>query len=1135
MKAKVIGLGAIGLLAIFACIYMLALQKENVGLVEELQALDREERPRSFLAPSRKLGEAQVGNQRDNAGDEASHEGIALDESHSSHSLLQQEHGYQHDGLIFLVGALLVGTCITHLKTVTEALHGLHYTVVLFILGLSYSAAYYGLHLEGKVGILGRSHDMWMRIDPNVLIFAVIPALLTGDAMVIDTTVAKRVAAQCIYLALPGVFFTSLLTGLFLWHFLHGWPIMLCMTLGAMLAATAPVDVVGLLKELGASPTLTAQIQGESLLNDGTAVVLFKVTYDILCGTDYDLKSVCIHFVYMAVCSWFLGMVIGGFFASWINAASNRLERDSNLIQIALTICCAYVSFVFAEGVLGISGVLCTVAASLMLADSIWPRIVSQEAMHEVWRMLEYIGNTLIFFVAGALTGKTMTKIEPMDYVNLLIIYIVIMVIRALMFFLSRPALQRLSPDRNPISIEDTLVMTWGGLRGATGLAIAIQVSSERASGVLTQSQADRVMFFTGGIAALTLIVNATTFPKLLDLLGITATTRSKQRMMLNIHSRLEEKSVGHSSRVAVIIDKLLSTIQHNIQHECAIVQSPSASARSNTVRGKEAFKGHECQCGGKFYLCEAKVLANFEKAKAEFTNVPEHHLQLLGWDSNQPLLEHESEIVDLLNVGCAEPSHVRSINESYLSLVRSEYWRQIRRGEFVEGTRCADILLGSSTAAYQFSYKGLLDYRHVQHRLGMDRTAISVNGRDVRTSGNVGFKEGGFFAKLIDSIVFQACMIIVIVANTIVVLIEGDSSVDQSLQFLIIDCVFVLVYVLEFVLKISVLHGRYFRDGWNAVDFMCVILGLFGITTKIVVEVASMSQDAVTSEMQLLRLNRVFKFMRLMRVVVVVKFIRKVHAKIKGKVVSPELALHLEKIFALKAFVQAHTSAQAELLRFLGCESGGVTKFDECEEARCILESWTQMYWAVVDGSAEIRTVEEETPWMLGGMAVLEEAAHRVEGLTEFVVSAAKAGILKEGEAETLMHPLQNHLRSTRKAFADCHAGVHRTRLQEAYKIVLETCGNENNDLRDLSTCEGDSSNPCFEDWSLEEERVFIVNPTVEEERLCCLRAPVEFTHDDSMRLTNCCGKKVCDDAESSANTNQRSDQVAMVGPFSL
>merc|ERR1719487_17218 len=133
---------------------------------------------------------------------------------------------------------------------------------------------------------------MWMQIDPHLLLFSMLPALLAGDAMTIDTSVARSVAKQCMFLAGPGVLFGAFATALALYGYLHlvgiEWEFMLCLVTGSILAATDPVAVVGLLKELGASPTLTVQIQGESLLNDGTAIVLFSLAYESLKENVYD-------------------------------------------------------------------------------------------------------------------------------------------------------------------------------------------------------------------------------------------------------------------------------------------------------------------------------------------------------------------------------------------------------------------------------------------------------------------------------------------------------------------------------------------------------------------------------------------------------------------------------------------------------------------------------------------------------------------------------------------------------------------------------------------------------------------------------------------------------------------------------
>merc|ERR1719482_36423 len=278
--------------------------------------------------------------------------------------------------------------------------------------------------------------------------------------MTIDTSIAKRVGLQCVWLAGPGVLIGGFGTAAFL-KFLLGWDFLLCLCGGAMLCATDPVAVVALLKELGASPIITVQIQGESLLNDGTAIVLYLVSYAMIKGEEYDPADIAEFLVKKAMMAWALGLFIGYFFFSWIRAASDKLDHASGMIQITLTLCCAYWSFVFVEGVLQLSGVLATVAASLVLAHHMWPYVVSHESMHLVWHTFESLGNMVVFFLAGAKTGYIFVDIESKDYFYLIVIYFFLLVLRASIIFASRPLLQVLSYDNAPVSWQDATLMTW--------------------------------------------------------------------------------------------------------------------------------------------------------------------------------------------------------------------------------------------------------------------------------------------------------------------------------------------------------------------------------------------------------------------------------------------------------------------------------------------------------------------------------------------------------------------------------------------------------------------------------------------------------------------------------------------------
>merc|ERR1719440_2343234 len=152
--------------------------------------------------------------------------------------------------------------------------------------------------------------------------------------------------------------------------------------------------------------------------------------------------------------------------------------------------------------------------------------------MHTFWNMVEYLGNTLVFVLAGALTGKVMVQIPWEDYLHLIVLYMAVIAIRFIFMVMSRPILKCLSEDGEEVSTAEVTVMTWGNLRGAVGLALAIQVTVDRADGQLSELDANRVLFFVGGIAALTLIINASTCPLVVHSLGVTKLPATKRRLL---------------------------------------------------------------------------------------------------------------------------------------------------------------------------------------------------------------------------------------------------------------------------------------------------------------------------------------------------------------------------------------------------------------------------------------------------------------------------------------------------------------------------------------------------------------------------------------------------------------------------
>merc|ERR1740129_310828 len=734
----------------------------------------------------------------------------------------EEEHEHpqhqQHDVLIVLFIALITGTGVLHLSTVPR-LAGLQQSVVLFVLGVIFSLVMEKAHVKDVVGRVGISYDLWMGIDPHLLLFVMLPVLLMGDAMVIDTHVAQRVAGQCLYLAGPGVLFNAIIAALFLQFFLEWESFYLCLVLGSILCATDPVAVVALLKELGASPTLTVQIEGESLLNDGTAIVLFTIADAMFKGKECDKGRECFvdilsQLLKMAGIGWTLGMLVGYLFFLWICAANDKLGHSSSMIQISLTLSCAYVSFMVAEA-FHTSGVLSTVAASLMLAHNMWPHVASAETMKHVWHTFEFLGNTVIFFLAGGLVGKAMLKVPPMDYVRLLVIYVVLMIIRALLIFLSRPVLGLLSPDRKAPSMQDCAVMTWGGLRGAVGLALAISVHNDHGEDgmgrhLIDNMKADRLVFFVGGVAFLTTVINATTAPMLVNRLGITAIPYAKRTLLMLLHRTLVRTSKQNlqSEQVAQAMQQLLSNTERLIG-EVPVDRSMQAQES-----------------------CKDNLLSieKFRQARDTYETLPEERLRLLGEFPEMLSSSSEEKLIERIETADTKKGMAKVVNDTFLMLVFSHYWGRLQSGDLRPGTKEVRILLSSVDMAQGGQRDDLEDLSYIIKQLERYcKRKLSLPDNNPPQDSEEG-------SRIIDSVYFDVAIGIVIVLNGIFIAVETlfrthlNHANEANPAWLATEVVFTFVFTCEMLLKIYYLCGRYFCEGWTLFEGMLVVTSLLGI-----------------------------------------------------------------------------------------------------------------------------------------------------------------------------------------------------------------------------------------------------------------------------------------------------------------
>ena len=226
-----------------------------------------------------------------------------LSEASTDGTTTTESHGDETAALWFIFISLTAGSATR------TALHGtsIPYTVVLFCMGMLLAVVYYYTDL----GHLENSLDAWNGINPHLLLAVFLPALIFESSFSMEWHTLKKVLPKVLILAGPGVLLSMALTGCVLRVFPFGWSWAFCMMVGSILAATDPVAVVAILKEVGASKVLGHMIEGESLVNDGTAIVVFNVFLAIASGTNKTFGEVILALILQPLESVLIGVVFG--------------------------------------------------------------------------------------------------------------------------------------------------------------------------------------------------------------------------------------------------------------------------------------------------------------------------------------------------------------------------------------------------------------------------------------------------------------------------------------------------------------------------------------------------------------------------------------------------------------------------------------------------------------------------------------------------------------------------------------------------------------------------------------------------------------------------------------------------------
>ncbi len=395
--------------------------------------------------------------------------------------------------------------------------------LILFIIASTVAVLAKRIHLPYTIALmgvglaLGAAHLLNApKISQEILYTIFLPGLIFEAAIHLRSSEMTKEFWIVTVLVIPGVIISTLATAAVLIpvsvEFTQidtiTWP--LAILFGAAVAATDPVSVVSIFKELGAPRRLRILIESESLLNDGTSIVVFILAMQYLQGHLSSFDASMINFFRIVGLGLLVGTIVG------LLASVTMQHLDDAMITITVTTVAAYGSFLIADN-LGVSGVMSTVATGLIcgnkgFSQTIFPSIrITTETF---WEYIAFALNSLIFLLMGfAINLQMLWELWPI----VLIAYGSVLVAR---FVVVTGTWALFYPTKLHFPFRWSIAMEWGGLRGALSMVLALSLPD-------TMAFKEVIVTLVFGVVLLSLFIQGLTMTPLLKMLAI-VNTRSQ-------------------------------------------------------------------------------------------------------------------------------------------------------------------------------------------------------------------------------------------------------------------------------------------------------------------------------------------------------------------------------------------------------------------------------------------------------------------------------------------------------------------------------------------------------------------------------------------------------------------------------
>ncbi len=344
-------------------------------------------------------------------------------------------------------------------------------------------------------------------LDPDLILLVFLPPLVYSSAWQTSWREFRANLRSILLLAVGLVLVTTAVVAIVA-HVLLGLPWAVAFVLGAVLSPTDAVAASAIAKRMGLSRRIVTVLEGESMVNDATGLVVYSFAVAAAVTGDFQFGAASVQFVVVGLGGLVVGLVIG-----WPVAWVHR-HLDDAPIEITITLLTPFAAYLLAE-VVHVSGVLATLSAGLYLSrhSSRFFSSTTRLQADAVWSVLTFLLNGLLFLLIGLQLRHIVEALgeRPLASIigeSLLVSLTVIVVRLAWVFaatYLPRRFFPRVHPGEPLPQVGDVTVVAWTGLRGGISLAAALALPLTLEAGRAFPER-DRLIAFTFGVILVTLV-----------------------------------------------------------------------------------------------------------------------------------------------------------------------------------------------------------------------------------------------------------------------------------------------------------------------------------------------------------------------------------------------------------------------------------------------------------------------------------------------------------------------------------------------------------------------------------------------------------------------------------------------------